>query len=174
MQYDDVYEEEMIRLASEISLMDEGDLEWNPYNLEAARDKVKCIEDLVDEHLLAADHAFDSTPLSVDSEPISNAQIRDIFALNDTKPVARGSAPALNTANNYSNMAYRDSTDSLDRYSMYSHGQDTPVQLSRRPSGIRRDPAARDTIASIRGKLRWYQKKIVGLIEESHDVSVIL
>lgn len=167
MHYDDSYEEEMVRLAAEMSLMDVGDLEWDPYNLEAARDKVKNIEELVDEQLVAADNTFDSTPAF--SQPISNSQIRDIFALNDTMP--KGSSPALNTALQDS-LAFRDrdSTDSLDRYSLYSHGHETPVQLSRRPSGIRRDPGARDTIASLKTKLRWYQKKIVGLIQETHEV----
>ena len=156
MQSNEEYEEEMVRLASDISLMEESDLHWNPCNLDEGREKIKIIENIVDEHLIS-DNNINTD--GVDSEPISSAQIRDIFGINDNKTVQKGSLPQLSSN---SNLRERDSTDSFDRYSMFSQGGcDTP-------SG--RKEISKDTIISIRWKLKWYQKHIVNQIEETHEV----
>lgn len=175
MQIDDMYEDEMIKLASEMSLMEDFDLEWDAYNLEDGREKIKQMEELVDESLLSADHFHEPPNNRVDSTPISKAQILDIFALSNssttntsTKTPGKSTTP---TGASYNLTGYRDSTDSLDRYSQFSQGVETPVHLSRRPSALRKDGTSnKDTVLSIRWKLRWYQKKIVDQIERTHEV----
>ena len=164
-----MYEEEMIRLASEMSLMEDFELDWDPFNLEEAREKIKSIDELVEESL--STEPF-SEPVSsrVNSEPISSAQIRELFALTDN-PTTNKSNKTGTPVVSYNIQTYRDSTDSLDRYSQFS-GVETP-HMSRRPSNVKKDAPSKDTILSIRWKLRWYQKKIVNQIEETHEVRTL-
>lgn len=173
MQIDDMYEDEMIKLASEMSLMEDFDLEWDAYNLEDGKEKIKQMEELVDESLLSADHFHEPLSNRVDSTPISKAQILEIFALpdnNHTSAKTPGKSTTPTHGASYNLTGYRDSTDSLDRYSQFSQGVETPLHLSRRPSALRKDGASKDTVLSIRWKLRWYQKKIVDQIERTHEV----
>lgn len=74
----DMYEEEMVRLAAQISLMDEYDLDWDPRNLDLARDKIKLFEDIIDELVVRKDSA--KTAGSVDPEPMTDSQVQELFA----------------------------------------------------------------------------------------------
>ena len=171
MHNGDIYEDEMIKLASEMSLMEDFDLDWDPYNLEDARDKIKLMEELVDESLLSDGQFPEPQSNVVDSEPISSAQIREIFALSDNshsnKTPGKSTPSALG---GYNLNGYRDSTDSLDHFNPFLNGVETPVHLSRRPSALNKNGSNKETVLSIRWKLRWYQKKIVHQIQETHEV----
>lgn len=173
MQNGDIYEDEMIKLASEMSLMEDFDLDWDPYNLEDAREKIKLMEELVNESLLSDGQFPEPQSNVVDSEPISSAQIREIFALSDNshsnKTPGKSTPSALG---GYNLNGYRDSTDSLDHFNPFFNGVETPVHLSRRPSALNKNGSNKETVLSIRWKLRWYQKKIVHQIQETHEVGL--
>jgi hypothetical protein len=156
----EAYEEDMVRLASEMSLMEDSDMDFDPYHLDEARDKIKQIESIVDEHLIS-DQA-DTTPDAVDSEPISSAQIREIFAVTEVRMSSKGSTPLLNQ--NSGSYRERDSADSI--FSAFSMGQDTPLSGAKKKESMQKD-----TVISLRWKLQWYQKKVVHQIEETHEVS---
>lgn len=157
----EAYEEDMVRLASEMSLMEDADMDFDPYNLEDARDRIKQIETIVDEHLIS--DQVDTTTDALDSEPISNAQIREIFAVTEVRLSSKGSTPQLNNSGAQS-YRERDSTDSI--FSAFSLGPDTPLS-----GGKKKEQMQKDTVISLRWKLQWYQKKVVQQIEDTHEVS---
>jgi hypothetical protein len=163
-------EDEMVRFAAELSLMEDADLEWDPYNLESMNDKINQFEHVVDEHILtldpkALDHLTKKGKLALSSEPISDAQINDIFGIN--RHSSGGAASATPRLSN------RDSADSFDRLSLFSLNafQDTPGPLNRQPSSMR-NQTFKETAISIKHKIGWYQQKIIRQIEESQEVSL--
>lgn len=157
-----MYDDETMRMAAELSLME--DMDFNPCNLEEAKRKIKQLEQLVDEHILA--DQIDTSPKALDSDPISTAQIREIFAVTEVRLASKNSAPQRGLSND---SAFRDSSDSI--FSALSHGppdlslQD-PWTMGSRSEGN----SQKDTITSITWKLKWYQKKLTEQIQQTQEV----
>lgn len=164
------YEDEMVRLASEISLMDDLDFEWDPCNHEEARYKISYFEEIVDEHLAMTENFFDNCGVSGD--PISEARIKDIFSVTESnlneidcreKLVQNPSVMSI------SSLRGSNSTENMDKFSQYRENYDNS-HLSRLTFASKKERSVGDTITTIRAKLRWYQKKIVQQIESSNEV----
>jgi hypothetical protein len=155
------YDDEMMSLAAEMSLMEDAELDFDPHKLEDTREKIKDLEKLVDEHLIA--DQLESSPRVLDSQPISSAQIREIFAVTGVQMPSKGSTPQPGTS-------YND-RDSESLFSALSEG--VPALSLREPTTtpakVKR-PIQKDTIASVTWKLKWYQKKLVHQIEQTHEV----
>lgn len=75
----DIYEEEMLKLASQMSLA-EGfdDIEWDPNNLDVTTDRVRHLEEIVEEHLISEEQIL----LDEDNR-LSAEELTEIFSLND-------------------------------------------------------------------------------------------
>lgn len=73
-------EEEMVRLAEEMSLIDEFDLQFNPQNLGETKGRLKFYEDIVDEHLGLRDREGE---LFYPDGRVSDSQLKTLFYPND-------------------------------------------------------------------------------------------
>ena len=157
---ENAYEQEMIRLAEEISLLDEYQLTWDPSNLNDTKDRVKIYEEIVDGHLGLHDGILQDNR---SGSPISDLQIREIFGY----PVE-----------SHVTTEERISTTSLSSFSQPNSdigGIETQLnphhrRLDRRPTTRGREQMIKETVHSICRSLRWYQNKIVRQIESSKEV----
>lgn len=163
-----MFDDEMVRLAAEMSLMDDTEMDFNPYDLEDTRKKIKKIENMVDEHLIA-DQVGTLTSPAVTSDPISNAQIREIFAVTEVRLSSKGSAPQLSLDKRPS-FRERDSSESL--FSVLSLGAPDLPDVTGTPPRNQHDRD--ETIASLRWKLKWFQNKISRQIQRTHEVGNLL
>lgn len=185
----DAYEEEMVRVVTEMSLMDDFDLEFDPSRLDIVADKLQLYQDLVDQHLTTADNIC----LNGFDEPISDAQIKDIFGIDTAAPAYSTAAdPAAAPPGDPGEADFVDGADGADDD---LHGEELSLGgfESRGPTS-ELSAAARDVshkrrltseslansnniqnlVTTIGGKLRWYQKKIVDQISGTTTVSLSL
>lgn len=157
------YEEEMIRLAEEMSLLDEYNLSWDPRNLDDTKDRVKIYEEIVDGHLGVNEDVLQDFS---SSSPISELQIREMFGQYPTE--AAGNV-----------LDERVSTTSLSSFSHHTNDLGGVLDLmqphpriERRHTTRGREQMIQDSVHSICRSLRWYQNKIVKEIESSKEVSI--
>jgi hypothetical protein len=155
MQSSYVVEEEMVKLAEEMSLMDEFDLKFNPDNLNDTKYRLRVYEDIVDEHLGIKDREDEDSGC-----PITDSQVRVLFYGNDGDDFfSRGSSVA-----SISNRKEKDSSRrSSDR-----------LFQPRRMSSRGREQKIKDTVQAICRSLKWYQSKIVSEIEATSEVITLL
>ena len=191
-------EEEMVRLAAEMSLMDDWDMDWNPHQLEEVQDKLQHYEDVVDEHLTTADNICDGY-----GEPLTDAQIKDIFGIADNSGgngggsggrgrgqrdgASGGATPPLTNLDMRSSsgspnplvMRLSDSEANALGLMGLDEAESLRASITSAASGVERGVRSRrskqarikDSVATIRGKIRWFQKKIVHEIGNTHEVS---
>ena len=154
-------EEEMIRLAEEMSLLDEYKLTWDPRNLDDTKDRVKIYEEIVDGHYdgLLQDMRSDS--------PLSEQQIRDIFGY-DTVTGSHVMGPTEDRTSTTSLSSYSQPLSELGGFDTMPSRSQRPVE--RRPTVRGREQMIQDTVHSVCRSLRWYQEKIVKEIESSKEV----
>lgn len=152
---DEGFEEEL-RVAEEMSFLDEYDLYFDPTHLEDTKDRVKMYEDIVDEQLLILD-----TKTEDDNAPLRDSQIRDLFgfssSLDSEKMLAGGTAPR--------------SADENNRNNNPKSSDFSPVFLERRSAS--KEQKLKETVDSICRSLRWYQNKIVKQIESTSEVRTL-
>ncbi|KAJ1444152.1 hypothetical protein B484DRAFT_388928, partial [Ochromonadaceae sp. CCMP2298] len=158
----DRYEEEMIRLASEISLMDDNDLEWDPDRLDDVVDKVKYFEEILDEHIFAGDINQPVDLLSKD-QPMTDAQLYELFG-SKRVPDESIPRPGYSPTDSIGFPYQRDSSDLSGQKS--SGGSSWGVTEQRGPVPVSEaaprsvSAKSRETVAGIRGKLKWFQQKV--------------
>jgi hypothetical protein len=76
--------EEQIKMAEELSFLDEYELYWDPTHLEDTKDRVKRYENIVNEQLFLMED---------EGAPLADAQIRDLFfsSLDSDKMISEDS-----------------------------------------------------------------------------------
>lgn len=216
-EFDD-YEEEMIRLASEISLVEtiahendfEDDFGWGPTTLIETEEEIRQIEEFVDEHLTGCESVHDFNDEDDNNnifdreshsfgDPLSNDLIADIFHVQKKVPLSKKGASPGNTPrvmfDDGSHSFRSESTDFASPRSTFSGFPNTPrtpaaydakpqtsssslvaredanIDSHRGSTGRDRDQQIKDTVATISGKLKWYQNKIAQTIETTNEVS---
>lgn len=156
---DEGFEEEL-RVAEEMSFLDEYDLFFDPTHLEDTKDRVKMYEDIVDEQLLILDTKGDD-----DNAPLRDSQIRDLFgfssSLDSDKMLAGGTAPPQPRGD-----------DGNNRITGPKPPDYSPTFLERR--SMSKEQKLKETVDSICRSLRWYQNKIVKQIESTSEVCLYL
>jgi hypothetical protein len=165
MSSNEDYFEEELRLAEEMSFLDEYDLYWDPANLGETKDRVKMYEDIVDEQLLVTEPSFalNNRPSGIvskfsvedDSVPLPDSQIRDLFFSSLDSSEKLGS----------NDDSVKFSGDNTGRNNI-----DYSPTLSERRSASK-EQKLKETVHSICRSLRWYQSKIVKQIESTSEVS---
>lgn len=152
--FDDLlYEEEMMRLAAELSLQEEREQEsyeyaWNPSNLESVRVKLRVYEEILD--------GIDFTTPEFGDEYTNQIM----------------SNRSSGTGNNWGNNVL---SDEELREIFYSAGvSEEEIRMSTNGgiahTPIKRDRPSQDTVAMICRGLTFYQSKIVDEIQSSHEV----
>lgn len=176
------YEEEMIRLASDMSLAEnfadeyDEELDWNPRNLDVTKETIRMFEEIVDEHITSERLSGENRNYFEDyGEPISDSQIKDIFLLNEVAPSERNqSVGSYNSDSSIHSHLIAAATNNsfAPKPATSSPGMTFHRDLqNRRPSGRGREQKIKDTVQTISGKLKWYQNKIVQTIESTSEVS---
>lgn len=145
MSYSNIFEEEMVRLAEEMSLQDNAaGLSFYGGAGEAGKSRLQASEEIVQEYL----ELKESFPLDSEEElsdgPISDSQLRALFS--GENGLDSGSDRLLS-------ISYSRAT-SRDHY-----------RLSLREEDVRH------TIQTIHRNLLWYRNHIVDKIEETNEVS---
>jgi hypothetical protein len=180
----DNYEEEMMRLASEISMVEnlselddfDRELEWNPQNLDETEETIRIFEEIVDEHLICSENAnyIESSEDEGFGEPLSAAQMKDIYMMNDNSndfDTQSNKSAASSYSDSFSprSSAFGSAVKSEAHSRVNSTKKDQ--NFNRRPSGRGRDQKIKDTVTTISSKLRWYQNKIAQTIESTSEVN---
>jgi hypothetical protein len=166
MSSNDDYFEEELRLAEEMSFLDEYDLYWDPANLSDTAGRVKMYEDIVNEQLLVLEPSLtlnnrqsgivSKFSVEDDSVPLPDSQIRDLFFSSLDSSEKLGS----------NDDSVKFSADNAGRNNM-----DYSPTLSERRSASK-EQKLKETVHSICRSLRWYQNKIVKQIESTSEVSI--
>lgn len=146
MAYQNVFEEEMVKLAEEMSLLEECDLTWNSNNLDETKERLRAYEDIVDEHLGLREREYVEED---DGAPISDSQLKALFfgqSEDDFSPPSRSGRRGTSSRRTSEHNMSRNST----------RGGEQKIK---------------DTVNTICRSLRWYQTKIVNEIETTSEVS---
>lgn len=171
-------EEEMIQLASNMSLADtfsedlDDELHWNPRNLDVTKETIRMLEEIVDEQFTAERLSLETGGYYLEDygEPMTDSQIKDMFGVSHDRNQSVGS--------------YNSDSSTHSQLLAAAAGFGAKVTppagpsphhrelVNRRPSGRGREQKIKDTVQSISGKLKWYQNKIVQTIESTNEVSL--
>lgn len=172
------YEEEMIQLASNMSLADtftddfDEELHWNPRNLDVTKETIRLFEEIVDEQFTAERLSLENGGNYIEEygEPISDSAIKDMFFIPSDRNQSVGSYNSDSSTHSHLLAAHQSGlkgpTSPTGPSSMHQRDH-----INRRPSGRGREQKIKDTVQSISGKLKWYQNKIVQTIESTNEVS---
>ena len=177
------YEEEMIQLASNMSLADTfsddlyDELHWNPRNLEDTKETIRMFEEIVDEQFTAERLSLENGGNYMEDygEPISDSQIKDIFFVPPDRNQSVGSYNS--DSSTHSQLLAAAAGQGFASKNVASPSGSSPHHrdlINRRPSGRGREQKIKDTVQSISGKLKWYQNKIVQTIESTNEVRFFL
>eukprot|EP00981_Chlorochromonas_danica_P015435 scaffold12089_cov176-Ochromonas_danica.AAC.13 len=151
--YSNIFEEEMVRLAEEMSLQDAAGLSF--YGLgggEAGKNRLQASEEIVQEYL----ELKESFPLGSEEElsdgPISDNQLRALFSGEN----------GLDSGSDRLSISYSRAT-SRDHYRPSLSQSQAQSRLSLREEDVRH------TIQTIHRNLLWYRNHIVDKIEETNE-----
>lgn len=178
------YFEEQLRLAEEMSFIDEYELTWDPTDLSDTKDRVKRYEDIVNEQLFILDKFIIEED---ETQPIPDSQIKDLFfqSLDSNDPSSTGGGGARNSHklslsddshHNHHHIHHRGSGGEiqLDYSPTFSERRSGSGLNAANNSTSNKEMKLKETVDSIRRSLRWYQNKIVKQIESTSEVSYSL